>query len=262
MAFPLMGYGKESEMSLRFSHRLRVRPQIVLIALAIALVAVLSGCAFRIIPPETMTVYRAPDGKPEQIHYPMQVVVHDRESFWDGHQIKDNIFGLSDLEVVRVLDMLADLPNPGPERRPIENAIEWIKNQYAQLPPWPPVNIAGGLFEALGLEKTSILTAYGRRGLSIPQLIYLLHWVRASMGELNRTAGYAIPGQDGWIPKKWLAAPNRAMDRTEDALIGSYIWIFQGLDWCMDVAISGGEWGWQQTVWTVAVPFVGENSRE
>jgi len=223
-----------------------------LILLVIPLAATLSGCAFKIIRPEVMTVRRAPDGKPEEMRYPLRIIVHDKESFWDAHQIKSNLIGLSDLSAVHTLDLVIDAVTPGPDKRPLENSIEWIKNQYAKLPRWAPVNIVGRLFWAMGLEKSS----YGRRAVFIPRIVYLIDWVRFTVGELNRVAGHAVPWNGGLIPKRWTAASDRGMDWAENSVIASYIRIAQGIDWGLDKSLDGGEWCWQKTVWAFAVPFV------
>lgn len=216
-----------------------------------AMMATGAGCAFKVIPPETVTVHRAPDGEPHTIRYPAQVIVHDDESFWDWHQIKFNLVGLTDLEAVRIVDILADILTPGPERRPAENAIEWVKNEYAKLPPYGPVKIVGELFWAIGLEKAS----YGRGIGFFPRIIYVTEWFQVSMDEMNSVAGFLLLNREALIPKKWTAAPNRGVDWTQSRALGLYIYLFQGLDWCTDKAIDGAEFAWQKTVWLAATSW-------
>lgn len=229
--------------------------RISMMSVAAAAVAGLwSGCAYKIVRPETVTVYRAPDGKPEQIHYPMKVVIHNSGALWDPHMVKCNLIGMVEVELVRVLDAAIDILAPGPERRPIENGIEWTKNQYAKLPRCAAVNILGGFFYAMGAERLS----YSRQTVFLPRFVYLFHWFREIAGEMNRVAGYAVPGQDTLIPKKWVAGPNRAVDRGENAVAGAYVWFNQGWDWCLEQGIWGGEWVWGSTVWVCARPFVRE----
>ncbi|MHC4510362.1 MAG: hypothetical protein ACYTAO_15650 [Planctomycetota bacterium] len=180
------------------------------------------------------------------------VLVHDEDSFWDAHQIKNNILGLTELEVVRVLDITLDTLTPGPERRPVENGIEWTKNQYAKLPPWAGVVIVRELFWAMGIEKLCLARGSG----FFPRVVYLTDWLQTTLGEMNRVAGYAVPGQETLIPRKWTATPNRGVDWAQSRVMGAYIFLYQGLDWCLDKTIAGGEIVWQKTVWLVVTPVV------
>ena len=216
-----------------------------------ALMAPLAACAFKIIPPHTVTVQRAPDGEPHTLHYPVQVIVHDEESFWDLHQIKNNVIGLADLEAVRVVDILADLLVPGPERRPVENGIEWIKNRYAELPPYGPVKIIGELFWAIGPEKA----AANRGTFFFPRVIYVTEWLQVLFGELNSMSGFLFINRETLIPRKWTAVPNRGVDWAQSRLIGLYVYLFQGIDWCLDKAIDGVEAAEQKCIWLAVAPF-------
>lgn len=183
--------------------------------------------------------------------YPMRVIVHDEDAFWDAHQIKSNLVGLLEFEVVRAVDVVIDLAAPGPERRPVENSIEWGKNQFARLPDSAPKTIVGELFWALGIEKAS----YGRGVGFFPRLVYITEWLQISAGELNRVAGYANPWQETLIPKSWTSAPNHGIDWAQNGLIGAYIFVVQGLDWCADEIIDGGEAAYKGVVWIVVRPW-------
>ncbi|KPL08921.1 hypothetical protein AMJ85_07515 [candidate division BRC1 bacterium SM23_51] len=222
-----------------------------LLVLLVCMLGTISGCVCKVIPPETVTVRSAPDGELHTFEYPLMVIVHDENSVWDAHQIKNNIIGLTELEAVRILDILSDILTPGPEHRPIENAIEWIKNQYAKLPPCAPVTIVRELFWAMGFEKLSPTRGSG----FFPRVIYLTDWLQITLGEMNRVAGYAIPGQDTLLPRTWTARPNDGVDSAQNGLMGAYIYLYQGLDWCLDKTIAGGEIVWQKTVWLVLVPW-------
>jgi hypothetical protein len=108
-----------------------------------------AGCAFKVVRPAPLVVESPETGEVRVVKYPAYVVVHDSDSFWDAHQIKDNLIGLTEAEVIHWIDVAADGITPGPDHRPLENSIEWTKNSYAQLPDCAPVRIVGGLFSAL-----------------------------------------------------------------------------------------------------------------
>ena len=117
-----------------------------------------AGCAYKVVRPLPLVVEASERSVAHTVNYPAYVVVHDSSSFWDAHQIKDNVFGLTQGEVVHWVDHVLDLASPGPRRRPWAHGIEWIKNSYAQLPDRAPVRIVGGLFSALRIEKTTVLS--------------------------------------------------------------------------------------------------------
>ena len=84
-----------------------------------------SGCAFSVVRPQPLIVGSEKAGNLRVVKYPAYVLVHDSESFWDAHQIKDNLVGLGQVEVVHSLDLAVDGITPGPRHRPLENSIEW-----------------------------------------------------------------------------------------------------------------------------------------
>jgi len=232
---------------------IRRAARIALVFLTAAAIGASSGCAFKVIRPQTLTVRRSPDRPPETVHYPMKILVHDEDAFWDHHQIKSNIIGLTELEPVRVADLLADTLIPGPEHRPVENSIEWIKNAYAQLPDWALVRIVGEFFWALGLERTCA----ARGSIVSPlRIIYLVEWGRFTLNECNRVAGYAVPGRDTLIPKSWTAYPDGGVVWLDHHAIGLNIFIVQALDWCFDRVIDGEESVYAGVVWVLVRSFV------
>src|SRR5690242_4897604 len=72
------------------------------------------GCAFKIVRPEPLVIKSPETGIVRQVNYPAYVLVHDASSFWDAHQIKDNIVGLFDFEIVHCIDGPLDAMIPGP----------------------------------------------------------------------------------------------------------------------------------------------------
>lgn len=206
-------------------------------ALAGALLLLLTGCTVQIVRPDPLLAVR--DGEAVWIHYAPTAVVHDEYAFWDLHNIKNNVVGLTEFEVVRTADMLLDTLIPGPERRPVENGIEWVKNEYARLPPCAPVNIVGGLFQAIGPEKL----CYGRQEEFFPRFVYLSDWVQETLGECNRVAGYAAPWGDRFIPPRIADPGNRAVDWAQNGLIGAYLYVVQFISVAVDRGIDHVEAG-------------------
>jgi len=221
-----------------------------------------AGCAFKVVHPAPLVVKSPETGIVRVVRYPAYVVVHDSDSFWDGHQIKDNLIGLTEAEVVHWIDMAADGMTPGPPRRPLENGIEWTKNSYAQLPDCAPVRIVGGLFSALFVEKTTLLA--GVRVAYAPadpisyfvftRVIYLTGWVQETLGEGNTGAGYLVPWQGPFIPLAATAPVNRSVDWTQSGAIALYVHVFHKVSVGMDYAIDGGEAAWGSVVWCFVWP--------
>jgi hypothetical protein len=224
----------------------------ILAALLVALCGS-AGCITRVLRPDPLFVPDASTGEPKKVTYPVVVIAHDPDSFWDWHQIKDNLIGLGELEAVRVLDLGADAVTPGPETRPFESAIEWIKSEYASLPRWAPFNILGGLFSALGLEKTCVNRVLG----FFPRIIYVTDWIQDSLGELNRLAGHLIPwpGQDRLIPSSVTALFSSGVDGLERWSLGAYVFVVWTLDEAVDKLVDAGEGAWAGIVWVVVAPW-------
>jgi hypothetical protein len=222
-------------------------PSVYFLIVVVALLVLSStGCAFRVVRPQPLVVGSAESGNQRVVEYPAYVLVHDSESFWDAHQIKDNLFGLTEVSIVHIFDLGIDAATPGPKHRPLENGIEWIKNHYAQLPDCAPVRIVGGFFYALGMEKTTLIAGANTTILSPtdPTLIYLTNWVQETLGELNTAGGYIVPWSGPFIPRPATAPVNRCVDWTQAGAIGLYIYIVNKVNIGLDSTISGCESAW------------------
>lgn len=211
-----------------------------------------AGCAFKVVRPAPLVVESPETGIVGVLKYPAYVVVHDSDSFWDGHQIKDNLIGLSEGEVIHWIDLGVDGLTPGPPHLPLENGIEWTKNTYARLPDCAPVRIVGGLFSALFAEKTTLVS--GARIASAPtdpvsyfvftRVIYLTDWVQETLGEANTGAGYLAPWQGPFIPQAATGPVNKGVDWTQSGAIALYVHVFHKVSGGLDYAIDGGEAAW------------------
>ncbi len=228
----------------------------IMVAPMLLLVGGGAGCATVVRPPP-LVVSSAETGEIRVVKYPVYVLVHDSESFWDAHQIKDNLAGLTEVEIVHWGDLAVDGLTPGPAHRPMENGIEWIKNRYAQLPDCAPVRIVDGLFSALGIEKTTVLCGVEIAGdpeepqsyFLFTRVIYLTDWVQETLGEGNSAAGHLAPWSGPFIPLTVTAPVNRGVDWAQTGAIALYVQVVHKVSVGLDSALDGGETAWGGVVW-------------
>jgi hypothetical protein len=205
-----------------------------------------AGCSFKVVRPAPLVVGSASGGVIRVVKYPAYVLVYDSDSFWDPHQIKDNLIGLTEGEIVHWLDLVVDGMTPGPKRRPLQNSIEWIKNSYAQLPDCAPVRIVGGLFYALGIEKTTLIQGADIAYAPVDPLsyfvfvrvVYLTQWVHETLGEVNTAAGHLAPWRGTFVPQSATAPVNRGVYWTQKGAISLYVTVFHKVDVGLDITID------------------------
>ncbi|MGB9407303.1 MAG: hypothetical protein WCA89_07185 [Terracidiphilus sp.] len=214
--------------------------------------------------PPPLVVGSAYGGAVHVVKYPPYVLVHDSESLWDAHQIKDNLIGIFQLDVVHSLDLMIDGVSPRPHRRPLENGVEWIKNRYAQLPDCAPVRIVGGLFRALEIEKLTVLggavpiavdpdTAISY--FSFVRVVYLTDWVHQTLGEMNAAAGHLVPWKGPFIPLAATAPLSRSVYWAQNGAITLYIKVIHKVDAGLDTVIDFGERAWGRVIWICVRPL-------
>ena len=216
-----------------------------------------SGGCVTVVRPPPLVVGSGETGDVRVVNYPAYVLVHDSASFWDVHQIKDNLIGLTEVDVVHWVDLTGDNLTTGPADHPVENSIEWIKNSYAQLPDCAPVRIAGGLFSAVGIEKTTVIN-----GVEIAmapadpfsyfvftRVIYLTDWVQETMGEVNSGAGHLVPWSGSSVPPAATAPVNTGVDWTQSGAIALYVYVFHKVSVGLDYALDGCETAYGSVVW-------------
>ncbi len=215
------------------------------------------GCV-SVVRPQPLVVGSAETGDVRVVKYPAYILVHDSESFWDAHQIKDNLVGLTEGEVVHWVDLGVDGLTPGPQHRPVENSIEWIKNRYAQLPDCAPVRIVDGLFSAVGIEKTTLLSGATKIAWAptdpvsyfvFTRVVYLTDWGQETLGEVNTAAGYVAPWRGPFIPLVVTVPVNRGVDWTQNGAIALYVHVFHKVSVGLDSALDGCEAAWGGVVW-------------
>lgn len=200
-----------------------------------------TGCAYKVVRPAPLLAANPSNGGEQNVTYPAYIVVHDSESPWDVHQIKSNLVGFTEYEVVYVIDLGLDGITPGRRRRPIESGVEWIKNAYAHMPDLAPVRIVGGFFSALGLEKITILSALANPMFALTRVVYITDWVQDTLGEVNAAAGYLVPWKGPFIPRAATAPVNRTVDWTQSGVITGYIYVIHKVNIGVDAAIDTGE---------------------
>jgi hypothetical protein len=215
-----------------------------------------SGCAYKVVHPPPLVVKAPETGSERTVEYPAYVLVHDASSFWDAHQIKDNIIGLFDADIVHWVDLPLDAVIHGPKRHPVETGIEWIKNSYAQLPDCAPVRIVDGLFSALEIDKLPVVTC-ARVAIApadplsytlFTRIIYLTDWVQDTLGEVNTGLGYLVPWPGPLIPHVVTAPVNNGVDWAQSGAITAYVYVFRKISVGLDDGLYGGEWAWGKVV--------------
>ena len=216
-----------------------------------------AGCVSVVRPP-ALIIGSAETGPVRVVKYPAYILVHDSESFWDAHQIKDNLIGLTEGEVVHWVDLAVDGVTPGPKNRPVENSIEWIKNSYARLPDCAPVRIVDGFFSALGIEKTTLLTGATKIAWAptdplsyfvFTRVIYLTDWAQETLGEANTGAGHLAPWPGPFVPLVVTAPVNHGVDWAQSGAIALYVHVFHKVSVGLDSALDGCESAWGGVVW-------------
>jgi hypothetical protein len=210
-----------------------------------------SGCAYKVVRPPPLFVH-LPTGDTRTVYYPAYVLVHDDQSAWDAHQIKNNIVGFFDTELLHCVDVGLDALIPGPDHHPIESGIESLKNAWAQLPDCAPVRIIGGFFSAIGIEKTTVISGiiiYDNPGdpiswFLVTRAVYLTDWIQDTLGEFNTGLGYLVPWEGSFIPAFMTAPINDAVDWMQSDVITGYIWLFHELNIGVDNFLYSCEEGY------------------
>ena len=226
------------------------------LTLAAGLAGMSSGCAYKIIHTPPLVVRSPETGVERTVEYPQYVLVHDSWSLWDAHQIKDNLIGLFDGEIVHWIDLPLDALIPGPTRSPVETGIESIKNHFAQLPDCAPVRIVDGLFSALAVEKVTVVSgtrialapADPLNYLLFTRIVYLTDWLQDTLGEVNSGFGYLVPWEGPFIPRAVTTPINDGVDWTQTGALTLYIYVARKISVGLDDALYGGEWAWGEIV--------------
>ena len=226
-------------------------------AVAPVLLLCAGGCV-TVVQPPPLVVGSEDAGGVHVVNYPSYLLVHDSASWWDAHQIKDNLIGLTEGDVVHWMDLSADSLTAGPDNHPVENSVEWIKNSYAQLPDCAPVRIVGGLFSAVGIEKTTVLTGVTRIALAptdpvsyfvFTRVIYLTDWAQETLGEANAGAGHLVPWSGPMIPRRVTEPANAGVDWAQSGAIALYVYAFHKASVGLDYALDGCEAAYGGVVW-------------
>ncbi|MFZ4394367.1 MAG: hypothetical protein ACOYOU_01925 [Kiritimatiellia bacterium] len=226
--------------------------------IAAPLLLLVGGGCVSVVRPPPLIVGSAETGAVRVVNYPAYIMVHDSAYCWDAHQIKDNAIGLTEGEVVHWVDLTADGLTPGPANKPVENSMEWIKNSYAQLPDCASVRIVGGLFSAVGIEKTTLLTGATRIAMAptdpvsyflFTRVIYLTDWVQETLGEVNAGTDHLVPWPGQPLPKTVTSPANAGVDWAQSGAIALYVYVFHKVSVSLDYALDGCEAAYGGVVW-------------
>lgn len=236
----------------------RLRSLLASLATAAAALTALgsSGCAFAVVHTQPLEVRDLVTGETHVVNYPVYVLVHDEESGWDAHQIKDNIAGLFEGEIVHWVDAALDTGIPGPDEHPVASGIESLKNGYAQLPDIAPVRIVGGFFGAFGIEKCTVLGGVRIAGapgdpisyFAVTRVIYLTDWVQDTLGEANTGLGHLVPWPGAFVPAFVTAPINDAVDWAQSGAITGYVYVYREINTATDDVLYAWEWAWGAAV--------------
>lgn len=146
--------------------------------------------------------------------------LHHDANPWDLHALLYTTVGMTELEVIRVVDWTIDLPLPGRPLRPVHRTARAVRATYNRLPPWTITQRMGELVDALQVPELSlgdVSSAYsmatgGSAGPGSGTLLRvnkLVDWVQHVSGDANQLSGWLIGRPKGLI--RW-SLPARSID--------------------------------------------------
>ena len=173
-----------------------------------------------------------------------RISLHRENNPWDAHAVFYSSLGLTEVEVLSLLDWIIDVPIPGPPLRPLEEAARGIRKGYNRLPPVYPVHRFGQLVDAFQLPELSIGDATAAHSLAnggvtgpgsgmIVRVNKLIDWTQLMTGDLNSALGGLVRRPEGLIG--W-QAPAQNVDRFQWALC----WLFNQVSVIATKTLDGG----------------------
>jgi len=159
-----------------------------------------------------------------------RVHLHHDANPWDLHALLYTAVGMTELEVIRVVDWAIDLPLPGRPLRPLDRTARAVRATYHRLPPWIITQRVGQLVDALQLPELSfgdVSSAYsmatgGSAGPGSGTLLRvnkLVDWVQHVSGDVNRVAGWPVGRPQGLIG--W-SLPARSVDGLQGVVLKTF----------------------------------------
>jgi len=188
-------------------------------------------------------------------HQP-RVVIHQQDSPFDLHAIVYTTSNLMELEIIRLVDWVVDLPLPDSDLRPIERSLNAIRVAYNRHATNLPMQRFGQLVDAFQLRElslgdvTSTYTAASGGEVSpgsgtLVRVNKLIDWTQHVVGDLNRGAGWWVRRPTGLVA--W-QMPGRAVDATQKGLIKTFHGISVVLFRALDRGLLGIEGGVETVV--------------
>ena len=120
------------------------------------------------------------------------------------------------------------------------------------------MRIVGGLFSAIGIEKTTLVTGATKIAVAptdpvsyfvFTRAVYLTDWVQETLGEANKAVGCVTPWPGPFVPLAVTAPVNHGLDKVQSGAIAGYVYVFHKISIGADSAISGCESAWGRVVW-------------
>lgn len=139
------------------------------------------------------------------------IQVHSETSPWDAHNLLYMTFAVLELEVVRIVDWLLDVPVPGASIQPVRRSIEGARHVYYRLPPWLVITRAGELVDALQLPELSLgdanatytVATGGTTGPGSGMVVRaykVVDWSQHVIGDVNQGLGRLVWHPQGLVP--------------------------------------------------------------
>jgi len=173
---------------------------------------------------------------------PHHLSIHHEESPADLHAILYTSANLMELEVLRVVDWVIDLPFPGKQMRPCEWTVEGIRHAYHRVGTVWPLPRIGEFVDALQIPElslgdaasayTAVTGGYVSAGSgTMVRVNKLIDWTQHVTGDLNQFSGRVVGQQHGLI--RW-SLPARLVDGIQAGFTRTFhvlsLLVVRGLD--------------------------------
>ncbi len=159
------------------------------------------------------------------------VQLHNERNPWDLHALLYSGLGVSELEILRTVDWLVDLPLPGAPLPPFQRMRQAIRSGYNRVHRrWRSILHVGEFVDALQLAELSFGDATATYSVAtgsptgpgsgmIVRVHRLIDWGQHVVGDVNRVCGRPFGLQQGLVPWAW---PGRAVDGMQWGLVKTF----------------------------------------
>jgi hypothetical protein len=175
--------------------------------------------------------------------------LHDDRNPLDLHAALYTTLGLSEVEVLRLVDWMIDLPLPGQPLRPFSRITQAVRAGYSRLPRWYVTRRMGELVDALQLPQLSLGDAtatysVAAGGVTGPgsgmavRVFKLVDWLQHVTGDFNELSGRIVGRPHGLVSWSW---PERAVDGAQWVMIKTFHHLGVMTARSIDYSLSGVE---------------------